>query len=309
MDVSSCAVSGSTGWCVLLVGVDGSGLDAVYALEDELADALVPIGGEVDGHGVGDDGVEVFAYGSDVDALRQALEDALRSSPFELWEITPAGLLDGDDDDPSETPLPAVEVWRVTAPPWFDDSWIELRSSQHGTVNGSRLIGMFEAVKRRDGFEPQPGTGSLSPVFALTEPLQGVDGSFHPWVVLGPRGVIFESLSLPSWLLTAPSTFQVSAAAARRAMWSHSEMAELRSRRSVRDIVDRAGTYLHEVAQTHVTGVVWWWDHDSWSTSTQFAHGSELVELLMPAQPGDGGRNHLIEGLRDADGAPAYWNP
>jgi len=307
--VSSCAaVSISTGWCVLLVGVDGSGLQAVYALEDELADQISSIGGEVDGHFVGDDGVEVFVYGSDVGALRQVLEDALRSSPFARWEISPAGLEDDDEDDPTETSLPAVQVWKVTAPPsWSSDSWIEMRSVQDGTVDGSRILGMFEALKRRDGFEPQPGTGSLSPVFALSEPLQRIDGSFDPWLVRGPRGS-FESLSLPPWLLTAPSTFQVPAAAARRAMWSHSVAAELRSRRQVRDIVGRAGAHLDEVARADVTGVVWWWDDDRSSASTPFAHGSELVGLLTSGQPADDGRDHLIEGLRDAEGTPTYWD-
>ena len=76
-------------------------LDALYALEDELHDALDGQDvGELDGHEIAMDGSDgfLFLYGPDADALFAAIEPVLRKSA-----VTPgadATLRYGDPDEP-----------------------------------------------------------------------------------------------------------------------------------------------------------------------------------------------------------------
>lgn len=247
---------------MLLVGVGPSDLDDVRAFEDHLAIAVAAVNGEVDGCGVGHDGVELFVYRSDVAAARRIVEDALRNSPFEGWELFPTGVQADDEDDGSgDADLPAVQVRRVTVPPsWPDDAYVALSSSQDGTIDGELVVGVFDVIRRAAGCEPQPGPSSASPLFTLLEPLERVDGTFDPWSVHGPDGT-FESSCLPTWLLTAPSRWQMSMADARQAMWVDAAEAELEHRKQLRDLRQRADSVLTELRDADVHGVVWLWEN------------------------------------------------
>lgn len=65
------------------VGLDG--LDALIALQDEIAQAIEPAGlGEVDGHEIALDGSEgsLYAYGPDAKAMLKAAIPAICRSPL-----------------------------------------------------------------------------------------------------------------------------------------------------------------------------------------------------------------------------------